>query len=60
VWGVQALCARRFSDADALFTGFREPLRAAGLVPAGAPVIVIAGWPLSEPGNTNLLHVTTA
>jgi pyruvate kinase len=60
VWGVQALCARRFDDADALFTGFREPLRAAGLVPPGAPVIVIAGWPLSEPGNTNLLHTTTA
>jgi pyruvate kinase len=60
VWGVQALRARRFADADALFTGFREPVRAAGLVPVGAPVVVIAGWPLSETGMTNLLHVTTA
>jgi len=60
VWGVRALGARRFADADALFTGFREPVRAAGLISEGAPVVVLAGWPLGETGITNLLHVTTA
>jgi len=60
VWGVRALRAERFADADALFTGFRAPMRAAGVVPAGAPVVMIGGWPIDAPGNTNLLHVTTA
>jgi pyruvate kinase len=58
VWGVTALATSWFDDTDALLARFRDAIRPTGLVPAGAPVVVIAGWPFADAGTTNLLHVT--
>ncbi|HWP65343.1 MAG TPA: pyruvate kinase [Candidatus Limnocylindria bacterium] len=57
VWGVDALHLPWDGDPEALLTAFREPVRAAGLVPAGARVVVTAGWPTAALGSTNLVHV---
>jgi pyruvate kinase len=61
VWGVTAVTASWLaaSNSSMALDRFREPVRGTGLVPEGACVIVTAGWPLVEPGTTNLLHVTT-
>jgi len=59
VWGVTPLTIAWFTDTDALLGGFRDPVRRTGLVPEGAPVVLTAGWPISRPGITNLVHVTT-
>jgi pyruvate kinase len=58
VWGVTAMTVPWYADTDALLAGFRDPVRASGLVAAGAPVVVTAGWPFARPGLTNLVHVT--
>jgi pyruvate kinase len=58
VWGVTAVAAPWFTDVAAL-AGFRDTVRATGLVAAGAPVVLTAGWPFGHPGTTNLVHVTT-
>ena len=60
VWGVTAITVPWYADTDALLAGFRDPMRATGLVTAGAPVVVTAGWPFARPGLTNLVHVTHA
>ncbi len=58
VWGVTALTAPWPShDVDTVLGYFREPVRATGLVAAGTPVVLTAGWPVA--GTTNLVHVTT-
>jgi pyruvate kinase len=61
VWGVAAVTVPWLaaSDTPAALERFREPVRAMGLVREGACVVVTAGWPVSQPGTTNLLHVTT-
>lgn len=60
VWGVTALTVPWYQDDAVVLERFREPVRATGLVPAGAPVVLTAGWPFAKPGITNLVHVTTA
>jgi pyruvate kinase len=57
VWGITALTMPWEKDAEALLTRVRKPVRAAGLVPAGARVVVTAGWPSGQQGTTNLVHV---
>jgi pyruvate kinase len=57
VWGVTAVTVPWYADADAGLAGFREPLR--GVVPAGAPIVITAGYPFGHGGITNLVHVTT-
>jgi pyruvate kinase len=59
VWGVTAVTVTWFADTDAVLAHFRGPVRATGLVADGAPLVVTAGWPLSTPAVTNLVHVTT-
>ena len=58
VWGVTAVTVPWYTDIEAVLAGFRAPVRATGLVPDGAPVIVTAGYPFARPGVTNLVHVT--
>jgi len=57
VWGVTAITVPWFADTDALLAGFRGPVRATGLVAAGAQVVVTGGWPFGATAATNLLHV---
>ena len=56
VWGVTAFTVPWWPDTDAMLAGFREPLRS--VVPAGAPVVVTAGYPFGHGETTNLVHVT--
>jgi pyruvate kinase len=60
VWGVTALALPWAEGRQPTVEQFREPLRATGLLPAGAAIVVCAAWPGSPPGATNLVHVTTA
>jgi len=59
VWGITALHVPSGGGAADLLTSFREPVRATGLVPAGARVVVTGGWPDGSQGTTNLVHVAT-
>ena len=57
VWGITAMQIAWQESSEALLTHFREPIRASGLLPAGARVVVTAGWPSGSLGTTNLVHV---
>ena len=59
VWGVTVVAVPAFVDAKTVLEKFAESVRATGLLPAGANVVVTAGWPFARPGATNLLHVAT-
>jgi pyruvate kinase len=59
VWGVTAVAVPWYADAGGVLNGFREPVRATGLAPDGAAVVVTAGWPFARSGVTNLVHVAT-
>jgi pyruvate kinase len=59
VWGVTAVAVAWPADGAATWTTFRAAVRATGLVPDGATVVVTAAWPFAEAG-TNLVLVTTA
>jgi pyruvate kinase len=59
VWGVTAVAVPQFADAKTVLERFAEPVRATGMVPSGASVVVTAGWPFAKPGTANLLHVAT-
>ncbi len=59
VWGVVPVVAALHVIQGDLLRAFREPLRAAQILPAGARVVVVAGYPFATPGITNLVHVTT-
>ncbi|HZE95601.1 MAG TPA: pyruvate kinase [Planctomycetota bacterium] len=57
VWGIQALIAPWFTEGALVLERFRDSVR--GILPAGATVVMTAGWPFAGPGTTNLVHVTT-
>jgi len=59
VWGVDAACLAAYDDAGRFLHEYGMRARATGLVAPGDLVIVTAGWPLAQPGITNLLHVGT-
>jgi pyruvate kinase len=59
VWGVTAVASTWYADAEAMVSGLRDVLCPAGLVREGATIVVTAGWPLTRPAITNLVHVTT-
>ena len=59
VWGVTAVAVPWLERLGQLLERFREPVRATGIVPPGATVVVTGGWPREVAGVTNLLHVTT-
>ncbi len=61
VWGITVVAVSWPvpRKAPELLERFREPLRATGLVPAGARVVLAAGWPPKQRHAANLLYVTT-
>jgi pyruvate kinase len=59
VWGIDACQVAGFEDAGTLLRDFRTPLATTDLVRPGDRVVITAGWPLGQPGLTNLLHVAT-
>lgn len=59
VWGISAVRAVTWGDATRFLHELGAPVCGTGLVRSGDLVVVIAGWPLAQPGITNLLHVAT-
>jgi pyruvate kinase len=58
VWGVTPLMAPWIGTAAPL-ERFRETCLTSGVVPAGAQIVLVAGWPRTRHATTNLLHVAT-
>ncbi|WP_434390715.1 pyruvate kinase [Melittangium boletus] len=56
-WGVTARLVGRLQSTDAMLKQVRRLCRDEGYCPAGTPVIIVAGVPLNEPGNTNMISV---
>jgi pyruvate kinase len=57
-WGITAVTAvPPHPTLDTTLDFFRAPVRATGLVPAGARVVLTIGWPFGQPSN--LVHATT-
>jgi pyruvate kinase len=59
VWGVTALTAPDHLETDELLERLPGLARRSGLVPAGARIVITAGFPFGS-GATNLVHVTSA
>jgi len=57
VWGVEAHRVPRLRSTDALMSRARAEVRRRGLGSPGDRMAIVAGVPLNEPGNTNLLTV---
>ncbi|MET0401945.1 MAG: pyruvate kinase [Cystobacter sp.] len=56
-WGVTARHVGRLQSTDAMLRQVRRLCQEDGLCPRGAPVIIVAGVPLNEPGRTNMISV---
>src|SRR5215469_9382424 len=56
-WGVDAHRVPRVRSTDAVLSRARTEVRRRGLATPGDRMAIIAGVPLNEPGNTNLLTV---
>jgi pyruvate kinase len=57
VWGVEAHRVPRIRSTDAVMSRARAEVRRRGLASPGDRMAIVAGVPLNEPGNTNLLTV---
>ena len=57
VWGVEAHRVARVRSTDAVMSRARAEVRRRGLASPGDRMAIVAGVPLNEPGNTNLLTV---
>ncbi len=56
-WGVKGLQVGRLQSTDAMLRQVRRLCREEGLCKVGTPVVIVAGVPLNEPGNTNMMSV---
>lgn len=56
-WGVQGRQVGRLQSTDAMLKQVRRLCRDEGLCEAGSAVVIVAGVPLNEPGNTNMMSV---
>ena len=56
-WGVTARKVGRLQSTDAMLQQVRRLCREEGYCAAGSPVVIVAGVPLNEPGNTNMISV---
>jgi pyruvate kinase len=56
-WGVRGLHVGRLQSTDAMLKQVRRLCREEELCKVGSPVVIVAGVPLNEPGNTNMLSV---
>ncbi len=56
-WGVRARLVGRLHSTDAMLRQVRRICREESICPAGAPVVVVAGVPLNQPGNTNMMTI---
>jgi pyruvate kinase len=56
-WGVTARKVGRFASTEAMVRQVRKLLLAEKLARPGAPIVIVAGVPLNQPGFTNLITV---
>jgi pyruvate kinase len=56
-WGVQGMLVSRLQSTDAMLKQVRRLCRDQELCKVGTPVVIVAGVPLNEPGNTNMMSV---
>lgn len=56
-WGVEAHRVPRLRSTDAVMQRARTEVRRRGLAAPGERIAIVAGVPLNEPGNTNVLTV---
>ncbi len=56
-WGVQGLHVGRLHSTDAMLRQVRRICREDGYCRSGDLVVIVAGVPLNEPGNTNMMSV---
>lgn len=56
-WGVTAYEVPRLRSTDAMISQVRHLCRAQGICRRGSAVAIVAGVPLNQPGNTNLLSI---
>jgi pyruvate kinase len=57
LWGVEAHRVPRVRSTDAIMSRARTEVRRRGLAAPGDRMAIVAGVPLNEPGNTNVLTV---
>ncbi len=56
-WGITGHVAPRLTSTDAMIQAVRKLCAKEGWAKTGETVVIVAGTPLSEPGNTNLMTV---
>ncbi len=56
-WGVTAKQVGRLNSTDAMLRQVRRLCREEKICEVGSPVVIVAGVPLNEPGNTNMISV---
>ncbi|MFY0567149.1 pyruvate kinase [Archangium lansingense] len=56
-WGVKALQVGRLQSTDAMLRQVKRLCNEEGICKVGTPVVIVAGVPLNEPGNTNMMSV---
>lgn len=59
VWGVYSFKTKAISDLKGIIPVARTMALKSGLAESGEKVIITAGMPLAEKGNTNVLHIAT-
>jgi len=57
VWGIAAFARPSLEPVDRVLSELRDAIRTTGVVHAGAPVVVIGGWPFGGGGVANFVHV---
>ena len=56
-WGVEGRQVSRLQSTDAMLRQVRKLCLEQKICEAGTPVVIVAGVPLNEPGNTNMISV---
>ncbi|MCY1078631.1 pyruvate kinase [Archangium lansingense] len=56
-WGVKPLQVGRLQSTDAMLRQVKRLCHEEGICKTGTPVVIVAGVPLNEPGNTNMMSV---
>lgn len=58
-WGVHSLKTRTIKELNDVIPVAREAVKQVGLAQKDDEIIITAGMPLAEKGNTNVLHIAT-
>ena len=59
VWGVESLLVPEFHDTDSMISGVKRAVIESNLIQSGDAVVITAGAPVGQIGQTNLIEVHT-